>query len=385
MSTSRLRTRKIIKSCKSRTKKLAFTGRSASKIQKTTGMYFIMENQVLAACRWAGLFWLAEWLTRRKLLILCYHGISTRDEHRWWPGVFMRESTFLSRLRTLKKKGYTVLSLPDALEAIDKRSLPKKSVVITADDGYINSPNKLVSNCEKFGYPITIYVTSYYSMKETPIFSVMAQYIFWKSEGSELPRGHVLIGGSNPKPVSLEGPEKQEYIQKFINFGKGLSSEGERQILLKKLASSLGFDYDQMIEDGMFMLMSDNQIRRLSEKGVDIQLHTHRHCTHKDKLKMKQEIRENREFLEPLTGKRLRHFCYPSGNWRNVNVDSLKEMDLDSAVTCDLGFVDSNSDKLKLNRFLDKETISDNKFLAEISGFLSIARVARKKVRKIWQ
>ena len=333
-----------------------------------------------------GVFWVFRLFFRNKLLILCYHGISIQDEHKWWPGVFMTESRFRNRLQLLQSRRYNVLGLSEALDRLNNGTLPPKSVVITADDGYLNSPQTLAKACTDFDFPLTIYVTTYHSAKQTPIFNVMVQYLLWKTDKTEFNGDLSRLGLSDTEHLDLSGQEKRRDVaQQIIAFGRDCDDENQRQDILKELCSLTGLDYQAMISAGMFRIMDAETIRAVAGQGVDIQLHTHRHRFPAEKAAACREIEENREFLEPLAGKPLTHFCYPSGLWKPCQRPWLDELGVRSATTCRLGFVDADSDRLCLNRYLDKQTISDAEFMAEISGFLRFARHLREKVRSVWR
>lgn len=345
-----------------------------------------MKSRIYGMLGRLGVFWITRRLFRRKLLILCYHGISVSDEHLWWPGVFMTNDKFRRRMELLREKGYQVIALKEALDRLDACTLPDNAVVLTADDGYLNSPQTMVKTCQEFNYPLTIYVTSYYAEKKTPIFNVMVQYVFWKTNKSEL-RGEFsdigILGSTNSLDLS-NADKRTLYARQVIEFGREQPDELHRQAILKRLCSVLGVDYFSMTNSGTFKLMGSEEIRLVSGLGVDIQLHTHRHRFPEDKQAALREIKENRAFLEPLTGKPLNHFCYPSGLWSSMQLPWLSELKVSSATTCNLGFVSKESGRLSLNRYLDKETICENEFVAEISGFLNLARRIRGKAETLW-
>jgi len=279
-----------------------------------------------------------------------------------------------------------VLGLSEALDRLDNGTLPPKSVVITADDGYLNSPQTLAKACADFDFPLTIYVTTYHSAKQTPIFNVMVQYLLWKTDKTELNGDFSKLGLADTQHLDLTGQEERRALaQEIIAYGRECGDENQRQEILKELCKLTELDYQAMNSAGMFRIMDAESIKAMASQGVDIQLHTHRHRFPADKALACREIEENRQYLEPLMGKRLAHFCYPSGLWEEAQLPWLKELGIESATTCQLGFVSPDSNRLCLNRYLDKDDISESEFLAEISGFLRFARRLRKRTRFLWR
>jgi peptidoglycan/xylan/chitin deacetylase (PgdA/CDA1 family) len=333
-----------------------------------------------------GLFWFARLFFKNQLLILSYHGISIQDEHKWGPGVFMTESRFRQRLHLLRSRGYNVLDLSEALDRLDNGTLPPRAVVITADDGYLNSPQTLAKACADFDFPLTIYVTTYHSATKTPIFNVMVQYLLWKTDKTELNGDFSKLGLSDTQSLDLsDQAERRAVAQQVIAYGRECGDENRRQEILKELCAQTDLDYQAMNSVGMFRIMDAATIRTVAGQGVDIQLHTHRHRFPADKADACREIEENRLYLEPLVGKPLTHFCYPSGLWEEAQLPWLKELGVESATTCQLGFVSPDSNRLCLNRYLDKDDISESEFLAEVSGFLGFARRLRKRILFLWR
>src|SRR6266852_1184048 len=106
---------------------------------------------------------------RERLLILCYHGISIEDEHEWRPKLYMSPALLRERFEALKRGGYCVLPLGEAVERLFKRDLPPRSVVLTFDDGGYDFYKQASPLLREFGYHATIYQTTYYSDYPKPI------------------------------------------------------------------------------------------------------------------------------------------------------------------------------------------------------------------------
>src|ERR1700716_2660509 len=72
----------------------------------------------------------SDWRARR-LLILCYHGVSQEDEHLWNPALYMSQDALRRRMELLVRNDCSVLSLCEAVTRLGTNDLPPRSVVIT--------------------------------------------------------------------------------------------------------------------------------------------------------------------------------------------------------------------------------------------------------------
>src|SRR5881397_2476419 len=121
----------------------------------------------------------SAWRTSR-LLILGYHGISQDDEHLWNPALYMTQDTLRRRMELLVRNDCSVLSLCEAVTRLGTNDLPPRSVVITFDDGFYNFFARAFPVIREFGFPVTVYQTSYYSSFNRPVFDIALSYLLWK-------------------------------------------------------------------------------------------------------------------------------------------------------------------------------------------------------------
>ena len=332
-----------------------------------------LKDAFLHLSKWCGLFALARFVTRKKVRILCYHGFATGDEVRFRPGLFITPVTFEKRLETLRSHGYQVVSLSSALASLDRGSPGDRTTVITVDDGFHGFNAHAVQLLQAFAMPVTVYVTTYYAVKQTPVFRLVVQYMLWKTTRDSIDLG--LVGSSLSGTASLRDVDaRSRAAWQIIAFGESQPSEEARLSIERRLGELLGVDFDGIVSARTFSLMTPEEIRILARGACDVQLHTHRHRLPESEEEIKLEIRDNRCVLEPLVGAKLDHLCYPSGIWSRTLWPWLTSLGIRSATTCDAGLNDSTTPRLGLKRILDAEDVSQIGFEAEISGFKDFFR-----------
>src|SRR6056297_2822334 len=103
-----------------------------------------LRETLLRASKRIGLFRLARVVTRYQLRILCYHGGALSDEWRFRPMLFMRRSTFESRINFLEANGYQFLPFAESLRRMEEDSLPSFPVTLTIDDGWYGTYSEIV-------------------------------------------------------------------------------------------------------------------------------------------------------------------------------------------------------------------------------------------------
>jgi predicted ATP-grasp superfamily ATP-dependent carboligase/peptidoglycan/xylan/chitin deacetylase (PgdA/CDA1 family) len=340
-----------------------------------------IKRSFLYGCKLLGLFGLARRMTSQGLRILCYHGFASGDACEFRPKLFINLDTFRTRLEFLRKQGYPVVTLKEALAALEQRKTKGSLTVITIDDGFF-SVQRAWQKLRNYGFPATLYVTSYYCSKRLPIFRLVVQYLFWKTDRKSLSPSEYLPF-PNTCPLST-AREKEQAAWKVIDFGEQRSSESERWTIISELSENLGIDSGQLVESRELSLLNPQEISKLANEGLDIQLHSHRHRELTDGSLVENEINDNRTVLEPLVGGPLRHFCYPSGIWSRSLWPMLTKLQIESATTCEAGLNFPDTPRLALHRFLDGENISQIEFEAEMAGFVELLRRARSALKNGW-
>jgi peptidoglycan/xylan/chitin deacetylase (PgdA/CDA1 family) len=338
-----------------------FLRRVALTSLKSTGVFAVVKN--------------SSW-RRQRLLILCYHGISLEDEHEWRPALFVSPQHFERRLGILEKERYTVLPLGEALEGLYRNDLPPRSVAITFDDGTYDFYRQAYPRLKQREFPSTVYLTTYYSNYERPVFNLICLYMMWRARGNgNLDLSAIGAGTS----VALASPDaRQKAAQEIVQWTHRENMSGsQKDEVAAMLAEKLQIDYEALCAKRILQVMNRREIKELADAGVDIQLHTHRHRTPVNEELFCREIRDNRDWIAGAIGRVGRHFCYPSGVYRAEFLPWLSAQKVISATTCDTGLATSRDNPLLLPRLVDTTGRSDLEFegwMNGVSHFLSRRR-----------
>ena len=86
--------------------------------------------------------------------ILVYHRFGAKEDK-----LVVSPATFAAQLDHLARNDYRVIRLADLLDFLDgKQALPRRSVVITIDDGYASNYHHAYPLLKKYGFPATIFL-----------------------------------------------------------------------------------------------------------------------------------------------------------------------------------------------------------------------------------
>jgi peptidoglycan/xylan/chitin deacetylase (PgdA/CDA1 family) len=305
-----------------------------------------LKRGAFSLARKAGL--MNSWSTRawrnNRFAVICYHGVSLLDEHRWNPALYVSPDFLRHRMNLLRHGGYTVLGLGDAYARLHAGSLPARSIVLTFDDGTYDFQSAAWPILREFDFPATVYWTTYYAQRRFPVFSVASRYVEWKS-GQRLPELPATVRNGN-------GAEKDAW--------------------LRDMCHKLGVSYEKLNDTRLFSILRPDEITKLARAGCDIQMHTHRHRMPLDEETFRAEIAVNRSIIAQATGEPPRHFCYTSGKFRGRFLPWLKAEGVATATTTQPGLVSRQTQRLLLPRLVDHMGLSDSEFEAWTSGIAAL-------------
>jgi peptidoglycan/xylan/chitin deacetylase (PgdA/CDA1 family) len=312
---------------------------------------------------------------QQRLLILCYHGVALDDEHEWDPEFYVTSAFLRRRLEILREEDCHVLPLGDALYRMGQGTLPPRSVTLTFDDGMHDFQARAWPLLREAAHPATVYLTSFYSLHQAPVFDVFQAYLLWRA------RGQVLAGRHAGLDVELDlrtasGRQTASTAIKAFAARHSMGAVG-KQALLESLASALGVDYAQAVSGRLLHIMNPAEVEEVCREGAAVELHTHRHRMPDEEALFRQEIEENRRAIRQITGREAVHFCYPSGVFATRWLPWLADMGVVSGTTCVPGYGHARTEPLLLPRFVDTGLVSEVEFRAWISGAMRFVGARR--------
>jgi len=307
-------------------------------------------------------------------LILCYHGIADGEETDWNGDLFITTTRFAARMESLRQHHCSVLSLGEAIDRLYKCDLPGRAVVITFDDGFANFHSNALPILKRYGFPATVYVSTYYSEHaDLPVFPVACSYLLWKARG-QIRRGLNIPGVPGQLDLRTAAGRESAALT-IINHAEAKDHPGKaKDELLSRLAAALGQDFDELRERRALSLMTPEEILRASRSGVSIEMHSRSHRIPNLRNRFELDLRRNADQIQEWTGVAPSHFCYPSGLVAPHWVEWLRDFPVKSAVTCAPAFASSTDDAMLLPRYVDVSRSSVLDFESWLSGFAPIVR-----------
>ena len=278
--------------------------------------------------RQAGLPWLfRETIQRNKVSILLFHELNKENASWAFPWL---------------KRHYNIIGLQDYLNAVKTgKALPKKSLIITFDDG-IAENYSLLPIIQKLTIPITIFLCSDI---------VGTKRHFWFNHCKEMQGNYSLL-----KALPIH----------------------ER---LEQMKALYGFEQTQEYDD--IQALSHEQIKQM-EPWVDFQSHTcfHACLTSCDEETARNEIALSKEHLERYFGLCINAISFPNGSYSERDIQLVKEAGYTCLMPGDSGYNDLQTDLFRLKRISVNEDNHFDEFVVKSSGCYDVTRKYLKRLKR---
>ena len=220
---------------------------------------------------------------------------------------------------------YRVVSMPEVLEAVEKRTpLPKRAVLITFDDAYADFAEIAWPILKQFRLRATMFVPTAYSNQPERAFWWDRLYRAFAATS------RTRINVPSLGHLSLVPLDQKRRSFRTIQNHLTTIPDCEAMRLVDSLCAELG---PSCVQGGS--VLTWKQLRELAREGLTLGSHTRTHAimTQVTTERMREEVQGSQEDLQREIGACLAIFCYPNGNHNDTVVSVLREQGIRLAFT----------------------------------------------------
>src|SRR5215831_6083338 len=267
-------------------------------------------------------------------------------------GIIHPESEFRAQMELLHRD-YHPLSLDEVVENLKTgKPSPKRSVVVTFDDGYTDNCEIAMPVLDQLGIPATFYVT---------VDCIEQRKLPWPSRLRFAFRKTKL-------PAWTDGRGNSWYLHDLDSRERAYLASCDECCQLSGHAQE---DFVRRVEeqfqtavpaDSGSLIMTYEQIRALAQHGHIVGSHTmtHPNMAYITEDQAKIELAESKQRLEQTLQAPVRHFSYPcpamTPHWSEQTVAQSRSAGYESAVTTNGGVTRCGDRPLSLKRIRPTKT-----------------------------
>jgi peptidoglycan/xylan/chitin deacetylase (PgdA/CDA1 family) len=300
-------------------------------------------------------------------VILMYHRVGEPDLDPW--SLHVTRKNFQEQMEILRKYANPI-SLRELAQAQQKGKVPRRSVVITFDDGYADNLYNAKPILERYDIPATFFIATGHIGQERG---------FWWDELQKL----FLQPGKLPEKLTIEvdGAVHTWDLGIAANYSQDdYQRDKGRRAYESDPSSRLGFYYSvwqtiqcfpkeaqlpvieqikawvgsEVVTDPEDRSLLPEELCTLGNRELtEIGAHTVTHPSlkeHAAEFQLK-EIQESKAYLETLLNRPVTSFAYPYGSYNTETVSLLQQAGLDYACSCIEGLVWKGSNSFLLPRY----------------------------------
>lgn len=287
---------------------------------------------------------------------IAYHGV-TRDRLEGIDNLYGKhiDARTLEQHLDLIGRDFNVVSLSDVVDCMKGgRSLPRRAVFLTFDDGYAGNHDVALPLLLKRGFPATFFVTSGLigTAGRLPLDVLDAAIKATRRESIAIRLSDHAV------PLTMATPQSRcDAALRIRRVYKDLPSPRDNEFL-ERILRDLGFEEPDAVppSGGHTSMMTWQQVTSMARQGMEIGSHTHNHriLARLPAAEAARELSESRKTIEDHTGTPCRFFCYPNGKYMLDGTDDTNRLVREAGYTAALymegGINTCRTDPFRINR-----------------------------------
>jgi peptidoglycan/xylan/chitin deacetylase (PgdA/CDA1 family) len=259
------------------------------------------------------------------------------------------------------RRKYTILPLEEAIERLTNGTLPPYSMAVTFDDGYENNYTYAFPVLRAHSVPATIYVTTDFVDKKTPLWVDRLEYVIGMAPGG--------------KDVSRE---EKIAVDAALRAKLKLFEKKKREERLKALEADAGIAMTDFSGDkGVYAPLTWEECRMMRPWRIAFGAHTKSHpiLSRTSIFDQRDEIGESRRVVSQSLGSVSSVFAYPNGqpgDWTPETEETLQELGFSAALTTIPGVNTRRTNPYAMRRITMDSSEDWDIFLLATSGVLGL-------------
>lgn len=263
-----------------------------------------LKDFVCHGVSWAGLMPAVRSLFAGRAAIIIFHEIQREFRSELETGTPI--SLFERSLNWLRREGWEIVSLEECLERVSMDDRSRRYAVLTFDDGYRDNVTVALPILERHNAPFIMYVPT-----GAPTRTLNAWWLGLR----ELIRSRddVTVEAMDTR---FHCPDYQTKVSALARATEWVHEDYRRARMLAPTFRKAGLSLSAL-NDRYFL--DEQEIQALSRHPLaSIGGHTTSHSALKilDSASARAEMADNRDYLQNLTQRPVRHMAYPYGNPR---------------------------------------------------------------------
>jgi peptidoglycan/xylan/chitin deacetylase (PgdA/CDA1 family) len=277
-----------------------------------------------------------------QVVIANYHRVTMIKDD--WSCESLSPQAFESQIEYFRQN-FEILSLDQLSRHLRQdRSLPKKAVVVTFDDGYLDNYVYARPILRKYGVPATFFLTTGH---------IGGSRLFWWDKvgyAVEHTRKQWLEL-TEFGTWELPAYDRRKTRNRIVNAIRDLP-EQRKNLAIEDLLRVAGVSIPDALAKEV--ILSWEEVVEMSEEGIDFGAHTLTHpiLTNMPLEQAKLEIVQSKKDIETKIGRQVNFFSYPNGSLNSEIVDIVKQAGFVAGVTADPSWITQESDVYRLGRIM---------------------------------
>lgn len=268
----------------------------------------------------------------RRVLVVSYHRVVEsyeREAERAIPGLLISRETFGHHIDELRRSGYDIVPMGEALEVLaGVRTPPRDVAVLTFDDGYRDTWEHAFPVLREKEAPATVFLATGFVGTERRFAHDRLFHLSFLG----LRRRALSLGGNVPADREIAHAAAAA-VDRLI----GEKSNAELETLIARMEASLaasGIPREELLPE-VGAPLTWEMVREMSFAGIEFGAHTVEHVvlTHESDERIQREVALSREEIEAHIGRPVRDFAYCNGYYDRRVVSALVRSGFRSAVT----------------------------------------------------